>query len=102
VTELRRLRQLEEENRKLKQLVAYLSLDKVMLRDVLSNSSEAHAGKRLVGHLMDRFRIGVRPARESVRQSLRQPNTEFSSFAGPRARRSSRVKIGDNKKRPTQ
>ena len=36
VAELRRLRQLEEENRKLKQLVADLSLDKVMLKDVLS------------------------------------------------------------------
>ena len=36
VDELRRLRQLEEENRKLKQLVADLSLDKVMLQDVLS------------------------------------------------------------------
>jgi len=36
ISELRRLRQLEEENRKLKQLVADLSLDKVMLQDVLS------------------------------------------------------------------
>ncbi|MBB6574678.1 putative transposase [Xanthomonas arboricola] len=36
VAELRRLRQLEEENRKLKQLVADLSLDKVMLQDLLS------------------------------------------------------------------
>ena len=36
VAELRRLRQLEEENRKLKQLVADLSLAKVMLQDVLS------------------------------------------------------------------
>ena len=35
VSELRRLRQLEEENRKLKQLVADLSLDKVMLQDVI-------------------------------------------------------------------
>ncbi len=34
--ELRRLRQLEEENRKLKQLVADLSLDKRMLQDVLA------------------------------------------------------------------
>ena len=33
--ELRELRQLREENRKLKQLVADLSLDKVMLQDVL-------------------------------------------------------------------
>jgi putative transposase len=36
VAELRRLRQLEKENRKLKQLVADLSLDKVMLQDVLA------------------------------------------------------------------
>jgi putative transposase len=36
VAELRRLRQLEEENRKLKQLVADLSLDKAILQDVLS------------------------------------------------------------------
>ena len=35
VAELRRLRQLEEENRKLKQLVADLSLDKRMLQDVV-------------------------------------------------------------------
>ncbi len=36
VAEVRRLKQLEEENRKLKQLVADLSLDKRMLQDVLS------------------------------------------------------------------
>ena len=35
-SELRRLRQLEEENSKLKKLVADLSLDKAMLQDVLS------------------------------------------------------------------
>ena len=35
VAELRRLRQLEEENRKLKQLVADLSLDKHMLQEVI-------------------------------------------------------------------
>ncbi len=36
VTELRELRQLREENRKLKQLVADLSLDKHILQEVLS------------------------------------------------------------------
>lgn len=36
LSELRRLRLLEEENRKLKQLVADLSLDKHILQDVLS------------------------------------------------------------------
>ena len=35
VAEVRKLRLLEEENRKLKQLVADLSLDKQMLQDVL-------------------------------------------------------------------
>ncbi len=35
VAELRRLRQLEEENHKLKQLVADLTLDKHMLQEVL-------------------------------------------------------------------
>jgi putative transposase len=41
VGELRRLRQLEDENRKLKQLVADLSLDKHILQEVLSKKSEA-------------------------------------------------------------
>ena len=35
-SELRRLRQLEEENRKLKQIVADLSLDKAILQDINS------------------------------------------------------------------
>ena len=35
VSEARRLKQLEDENRKLKQVVADLTLDKTMLQDVL-------------------------------------------------------------------
>lgn len=35
VTELRRLKQLEDENRRLKQLVADLTLDKSILQDVV-------------------------------------------------------------------
>ena len=35
VSEVRRLKQLEEENRKLKQLVADLSLDKAMLQEIV-------------------------------------------------------------------
>ena len=38
VTELRRLRQLEDENNRLKQIVADLTLDKQMLQDVLKKS----------------------------------------------------------------
>jgi putative transposase len=36
IAELRRLRQLEEENRKLKRIVADLTLDKHILQDVIS------------------------------------------------------------------
>lgn len=38
-SELRRLRQLEEENRKLKQIVADLSLDKAMLQAVVTKKA---------------------------------------------------------------
>lgn len=41
IAELRRLRTLEKENCKLKQLVAVLSLDKKMLQDVLLKNIEA-------------------------------------------------------------
>jgi putative transposase len=37
-SEMRRLRQLEDENTKLKKLVADLSLDKAMLQDVLAKN----------------------------------------------------------------
>ena len=46
VAEVRRLRVLEEENRKLKQLVADLSLDKQMLQDVLRKSPRACPASR--------------------------------------------------------
>jgi len=45
VSELRRLKMLEEENMKLKQIVADLSLDKQMLQDVLKKSSSSHPKK---------------------------------------------------------
>jgi hypothetical protein len=43
LAELRRLKQLEEENRKLKRLVADLSLDKRMLQAVLAKNREPDA-----------------------------------------------------------
>ena len=43
VAEVRRLQQLEKENRKLKQLVADLSLDKSMLQNVLKKSCKARS-----------------------------------------------------------
>ncbi len=41
VSELRRLKQLEDKNRRLKRLVTDLTLDKQMLQDVLSKSYSA-------------------------------------------------------------
>src|SRR6185369_933341 len=47
-SEARELKQLREENTKLKRLVAELSLDKIMLQDVVQKSSKARqaAGSR--------------------------------------------------------
>jgi len=39
ITEIRRLRQLEDENARLKQIVADLTLDKQMLQDVLKKNA---------------------------------------------------------------
>jgi putative transposase len=43
VSKLRRLRQLEEENAKLKRIVADLTLDKLMVQDVLKKILEGSA-----------------------------------------------------------
>ncbi len=63
IAELRRLRQLEEENRKLKKIVADLSLDKHILQDGLSKNSkaraEAPAGRLRKSHLQDQHASGL-------------------------------------------
>ncbi|EJU2607920.1 TPA: IS3 family transposase [Salmonella enterica subsp. enterica serovar Muenchen] len=61
VTELRRLRQLEDENQRLKKLVAELSLDKEMLQEVLKPKVLRPAHKRqAVTFLLEAYRISVR------------------------------------------
>lgn len=47
VSELRRLKQMEEENSRLKQIVADLTLDKQMLQDVLKKSFKAKTVERI-------------------------------------------------------
>ena len=44
VDQVRQLKQLQEENARLKQLVAELTLDKAMLQDVLSKKHESPRG----------------------------------------------------------
>ena len=53
VSELRRLKQLEEENARLKRMVADLSLDKQVLQEVIQKSCEAGSPTR-AGPLPDR------------------------------------------------
>ena len=57
VAEVRCLRVLEEENRKLKQLVADLSLDKQMLQDVLRKSPRSCSDERPCKVLGDGLRL---------------------------------------------
>ncbi|MCX5801807.1 MAG: IS3 family transposase [Candidatus Eisenbacteria bacterium] len=67
ISELRRLRQLEEENRRLKRMVADLSLDKQMLQDVLFKKALRPAQKReRVEHLQEAYRVSERRACEVV------------------------------------
>jgi putative transposase len=70
VTEIRRLKQLEDENAKLKRVVADLTLDKAMLQDVLRKNGEARRPPR------DRapFAAGLRYRRATGLQSDRLPS----------------------------
>nr|WP_097462131.1 IS3 family transposase [Mangrovitalea sediminis] len=62
-SEVKRLKQLEEENNRLKKLVADLSLDKAMLQDVLFKKGLRPARKRqLVDDLQQRFGVSQRQA----------------------------------------
>ncbi|MBO1587285.1 IS3 family transposase [Yersinia pseudotuberculosis] len=70
VTELRRLRQLEDENQRLKRLVADLSLDKEMLQDVIRKKFLRPLQKRdAVEYLLAAYRIGVRRGCRLMMQS---------------------------------
>ncbi|MBL7714069.1 MAG: IS3 family transposase [Bdellovibrionales bacterium] len=61
ISELKRLRQMEDEIRKLKALVADLSLDKHMLQEVLSKKNLKPARKReLVRYLKEKFQLSER------------------------------------------
>ncbi|WJT19272.1 transposase [Klebsiella pneumoniae subsp. pneumoniae] len=60
VTKLRRLRQLEEENQRLKRLVADLSLDKVMLRKLSKKVLRPAQKRQAVHFLREAYRISVR------------------------------------------
>jgi putative transposase len=87
VVELRRLRQVEEEHRNLKQLVADLSLDKPMLQEALRKIGEAGPeacrGGLLSGRLPGQRASGVSPSWGSAFQ-LSVPQCRFGPN-GPQA-----------------
>jgi putative transposase len=64
--QLRRLRQLEEENAQLKRNVADLTLDKQMLQEVLKKSSEARQRRQLASMLLAAYRVSERRACATV------------------------------------
>ncbi len=69
-SEMKRLKQLEEENGKLKKLVADLSLDKAMLQDVLAKKAVRPARRRA---LVDEVRAGWKV---SIRRACRVLRTD--------------------------
>src|ERR1044072_3681453 len=84
--ELRRLRQLEEENAQLKRIVADLTLDKQMLQDVLKKSSEGAAAPALGEYVAGGVsRVGAARLRHRIFAA------HGLSLPGPTTRRSRRA-----------
>ena len=66
IPELRRLRQLEEENAQLKKLVADLSLDKQMLQDVIKKVVKPAYKKEIACWMVSNYRISAQRACRQV------------------------------------
>lgn len=65
--ELRKMHQLDDENQKLKRLVADLSLDKAMLKNVLSKNLAPGRRREIVHWVQDRFRVSERRGCSALR-----------------------------------
>jgi putative transposase len=62
-SELSEMKQLEEQNGKLKRLVADLSFDKIMLQDLLSKKAvKPTRNREIADELSERYRLGIRQA----------------------------------------
>ncbi|WP_150587396.1 IS3 family transposase [Pandoraea eparura] len=90
VSELRRLKQLEEENARLKRMVADLSLDKQMLQEVVQKKPVKPARKReLADFLIQAYRVSIR--RATALLQLRQAT--YFYVPSPRDDRAERRRI---------
>ncbi|NIM96807.1 MAG: IS3 family transposase [candidate division Zixibacteria bacterium] len=82
VAELRRLKQLEDENRRLKRLVADLTLDKQMLQDVLFKKTLTPAMKRdLVCEMKTSYQVSERWACKTM--EFARSTIRYESLADP-------------------
>jgi hypothetical protein len=81
VSEIRRLKQLEEENSKLKRLVADLALDKTMLQNALLKKKVVKpvCRREVIRHYQEVFALSERRACRAI--TCRQPF--FSTCYGP-------------------
>ena len=76
VTELKRLKMLEDENARLKRIVADLTLDKQILSEVVRKKTLKAAKRReLAAWMQERFKISVQ---RSCRLSLLQPSVWYA------------------------
>ncbi len=83
-SEMKRLRQLEEENGKLKRIVADLSLDKAMLQDVISpKTMKPDRRRRVVDDVRATWRVSIR--RACRRCGLRPSTYHYKSRRGDQA-----------------
>ncbi|AMH05043.1 hypothetical protein AL509_08710 [Achromobacter xylosoxidans] len=62
VSELRKLKQFEDENARLRRIVADLTLDKQILQEVVRNKSEGRQTARVAACIHERFQISVQRA----------------------------------------
>lgn len=90
-SEVKRLRQPEEENAKLKRLVANLSLDKALLQDVLSKKALKPARRRqLVDEARETWQVSIRKACHALR--IDRPLYTHKSRRGEQAPLKQRIK----------
>ena len=59
VSQIQRLKELEEENRKLKQMYADLALDNRILKDVIEKTLEPEVKKHITGEIVDEYEVSI-------------------------------------------
>ena len=59
LSQVKRLKELEEENRKLKQMYADLALDNQILRDVIEKTIEPEVKKEIVSEISVEFEVSI-------------------------------------------